>query len=463
MYVLPVFTWLYSLNYLSEKTFGLIQKEGETSKHVNATGASYSIAAKIIREKMKLKNYDKWVRPNDTGGAVEVFVEMKIMAFGKVREDDMDFTLDVFFRQWWTDERLAHGVDKIFNMAADPKKYFWTPDTYFVNVKSSNFHKVTRENMRLMIWPDGKIYYSTRITLTASCEMNLSMFPMDTQVCLLKIESYAYTIEDVVYNWRVRGKEDSSIEVYAAEMAQFDMKSIQTSKRESSNSKGSFDSLHIKFKFKRRSSYFFVQHYIPSSFIVFISWLSFWINKNAVPARVSLTVTCILSTMVLFESINSSLPRISYLKAIDYYLIVSFFFILASMVEYCFVLNIMEKSAEMSRKNSLQVKEELDRVEYDYFRERFPGVSRLKRDANLTNGCPSSTINMNTIPRPIPTSKENRHQQINYDLDDFLPAECLRSGKECVHFVDHYSRKVFPLLYILFNIGYWSYFLPKVD
>jgi hypothetical protein len=57
---------------------------------------------------------------------------------------------------------LAHGVGKVFNMAANPNKYFWTPDTYFVNVKSSNFHDVTRENMRLMIWPDGRIYYSTR-------------------------------------------------------------------------------------------------------------------------------------------------------------------------------------------------------------------------------------------------------------------------------------------------------------
>jgi len=73
-----------------------------------------------------------------------------------------DFTLDIFFRQWWTDHRLAHGVKKVFNVAANPAEFFWTPDTYFVNVKSSSFHHVTRENTRLMIQPDGKIYYSTR-------------------------------------------------------------------------------------------------------------------------------------------------------------------------------------------------------------------------------------------------------------------------------------------------------------
>lgn len=99
----------------------------------------------------------------------------------------------------------------------------------------------------------------------------------------------------------------------------------------------------------------------------------------------------------------------------------------------------------------------------NHFRERFPAVSRPKRDVNLPNGYPSNNMNTNTIPRPIPTSKEHKNQQMNFEFGELLPAECFRSGKECVHFIDHYSRKVFPLLYILFNVGYWSYFLPKVD
>ena len=47
-------------------------------------------------------------------------------------------------------------------MAEDPRDMFWVPDTYFVNVKESRFHYVTRENMRVLIYPDGKIYFSAR-------------------------------------------------------------------------------------------------------------------------------------------------------------------------------------------------------------------------------------------------------------------------------------------------------------
>ena len=110
---------------------------------------------------------------------------------------------------------------------------------------------------------------------------------------------------------------------------------------------GSFDSLKATFTLKRRTTYFIFQHFIPSAFLVFLSWLSFWIDRHAVPARVSLVITCILSTMFLFGSVNNSLPRISYLKAVDYYLISSLTFIVCCMVEYVCVLNFTDKAASL--------------------------------------------------------------------------------------------------------------------
>ena len=70
--------------------------------------------------------------------------------------------MDIFMRQWWTDPRFKNNYSVPFNMAADPTKLFWTPDTYFWNVKDAKYHYVTRENMRVKISPDGEIYYSTR-------------------------------------------------------------------------------------------------------------------------------------------------------------------------------------------------------------------------------------------------------------------------------------------------------------
>lgn len=115
---------------------------------------------------------------------------------------------------------------------------------------------------------------------------------------------------------------------------------------------GSFDSLKATFALKRRTTYFIFQLFIPSGFVVFLSWLSFWVDRHAVPARISLVITCILSTMFLFQSASSSLPRISYLKAVDYYLITSFAFIVSCMVEYVCVLNVPDKSSALLRSHA---------------------------------------------------------------------------------------------------------------
>ena len=40
-----------------------------------------------------------------------------------------------------------------------------------------------------------------RLTVKATCPMDLSYFPMDSQLCTLEIESYGYTMDDVVYQW----------------------------------------------------------------------------------------------------------------------------------------------------------------------------------------------------------------------------------------------------------------------
>ncbi|KAM7447811.1 hypothetical protein ABFA07_004146 [Porites harrisoni] len=389
------------------------------------------------------------------GKPVEVLIEFKLMAFGKIREEEMDYTIDIFFRQWWTDPRLAHGQEKVFNAALDPTKLgkgIWTPDTYFRNVKSSNYHSVSRENMRLRIFSDGRIYYSARITLTAQCDMDLRMFPLDTQQCYLIIESYAYTVDDVVYNWKTKGP--NAIEVFATELAQYDLLDVVTSKKASTNSKGSFDSLKATFTLKRRTTYFIFQLYIPSAFVVFLSWLSFWVDRHAVPARISLVITCILSTMFLFESTNSSLPRISYLKAVDHYLITSFVFIVSCMVEYVCVLNFPDKSSAIPRSQSFappptpcqgasSITEMMDH-HTDCNKERPNGVAgglSLRKGAFLHENLSSARKKQSSSLNPFIEG---------FPIKQYPP-----------HYIDKYARKIFPLLFGLFNIIYWSYYLPR--
>ena len=95
---------------------------------------------------------------------------------------------------------MKNGVTKLV-VAADYIKQIWVPDTFFVNEKTAYFHKATQENQFLRITHLGEILRSMRLTVKATCPMDLSYFPMDSQLCTLEIESYGYTMADLAYSW----------------------------------------------------------------------------------------------------------------------------------------------------------------------------------------------------------------------------------------------------------------------
>lgn len=64
----------------------------------------------------------------------------------------------------------------------------------------------------------------------------------------------------------------------------------------------------------RDVGFYMIQTYIPSALIVGLSWVSFWINIDAVPARISLGVLTILTMTTQTTGTTSSLPRVSYIK-----------------------------------------------------------------------------------------------------------------------------------------------------
>ena len=49
--------------------------------------------------------------------------------------------------------------------------------------------------------------------------------------------------------------------------------------------------------------------------LVIVSWVSFWLDQNAIPARVSLGVTTLLTMSTQTSGISAQLPPVSYTKA----------------------------------------------------------------------------------------------------------------------------------------------------
>lgn len=73
-----------------------------------------------------------------------------------------EYTLDIFFKQAWNDPRLQHELQKPILLSGSEKGNFWLPDTFFLNVKTAEFHHVPAANSRVLINSNGDIELSER-------------------------------------------------------------------------------------------------------------------------------------------------------------------------------------------------------------------------------------------------------------------------------------------------------------
>uniref|UniRef100_A0A0M3IRG9 Neur_chan_memb domain-containing protein n=1 Tax=Ascaris lumbricoides TaxID=6252 RepID=A0A0M3IRG9_ASCLU len=124
---------------------------------------------------------------------------------------------------------------------------------------------------------------------------------------------------------------------------------------ESSYKIGQFSCLEGNIHLRRSIGYNLVQSFIPTGLIVIISWVSFWIDRRAVPARVTLSFTTLLSITTIGNGLRFGLPQVSYAKAIDYWFGACMLFIFCVLLEFAIVNSYMrqsEKYARLARKSA---------------------------------------------------------------------------------------------------------------
>ena len=115
------------------------------------------------------------------------------------------------------------------------------------------------------------------------------------------------------------------------------------------NAIGSFTCLKGEFLFERQTGYYMAQTYIPSVLIVILSWVSFWIDIHAVPARISVGLLTVLTLTTQSSGISSRLPRVSYVKAIDVWMSTCLGFVFGALIEYS-IVNVLTQRRRPSLK-----------------------------------------------------------------------------------------------------------------
>ena len=93
--------------------------------------------------------------------------------------------------------------------------------------------------------------------------------------------------------------------------------------------------LVVGFLLQRHMGNFVIQVYGPCILLVVISWVSFWLNREATSDRISLGVTTVLTMTFLGLEARTDLPQVAYPTALDYFVFISFVFIFSTVVQVC--------------------------------------------------------------------------------------------------------------------------------
>ncbi|VDM56276.1 unnamed protein product [Angiostrongylus costaricensis] len=420
-----------------------------------------------------LTEYDEHLLPESEG--VNVTIELHVQGVSGISEITGDFSLDVMYSEIWQDPRLAFKHLNVcatnITLKSDFRKRIWTPDTCIINSKSSSIHSSPSENTFVILYENGLVWSNFRLNVKTPCSVNLKMFPFDSLSCEIVLESYSFNTDEVRLQWH-----DVPITMMEkVELPDFDLIGWSTDHQRLEYPNGIWDRAKVKFTFARRYGFYLFQSYFPTSLTVISSWVGFFFDVRSVSARITLGVSSLLALTFQFGNVLRHLPRVSYIKCLDVWMLFSVIFIFCTLVELAIVcqLNRWERERQIGSKVLGHWLNQIRLVTF-YFLFHLRNLVRikLKRTSSPSselmgnNAVISQTVNSVTSDEnSYSFDDEKRHARWRRLVQRFVYSFCPpdREWNLTSIQVDRCSMIMFPLAFLFFNIVYWSIYFAKMD
>ncbi|XP_053607612.1 pH-sensitive chloride channel 2 isoform X2 [Plodia interpunctella] len=450
--------------------------------------------------------YDRLLLPTYiSGDTVYVHASSYIYFIQPAEAHDLNFKLHFLLQLRWSDPRLAYALfsPQRVNIIGenDLRQRIWVPHLYMSNEQSSSLMGTDSKDVLISVAPNGEVVFSRRMQAVLYCWMNLQKFPFDEQTCSMNLESWKYNASILRLMWEkdippvrlspeLHLTEYSLIDFWTNEsVVRGDIASMRLIGGRSDN----YSALEFAFQLGRKEGFYHMDYFIPSVMIVAMSWVTFWIRADASAPRIILGTSTMLSFITLASSQAKTLPKVSYIKASEIWFLGCIGFIFAALVEFAFVNTIWRRKKVVSLKkvNSKYILKStltprLARKELQKELETSPQLSKSRSCSSLnqdTSSDPAGPTYNNYLTVHSFPSAMNLPTITTQSYDDLIqgpgghkpPGAPNGSGsdgsddppkqhtwtqmtpQEIATWIDKRSRVMFPVLFIFFNIIYWTF------
>ncbi|KAK3887647.1 hypothetical protein Pcinc_008254 [Petrolisthes cinctipes] len=237
----------------------------------------------------------------------------------------------------WYDYRLMFlnlKLDDNLNVLSfEEMMSLWTPLVGFMNTKSSKLSVMDKETVLYLrrlqphthtdnSAPGEVTLYSgeenpliiSRVYFTDYiCDFNLVLYPFDQQHCDMHLRIHSASKEYITID------ETSTSAKYISSGLLLEYQLSQLTVHFDKSSK--FSDVKVRIPLKRRVGYALTDIYIPSLVLLLISYLSLFFRPHIFEVRIMTTLTALLVMATLFSQVSSSLPKTSYFKMVDVWLL----------------------------------------------------------------------------------------------------------------------------------------------
>ncbi|ODM91513.1 Glycine receptor subunit beta-type 4, partial [Orchesella cincta] len=240
-----------------------------------------------------------------------------------------------------------------------------------------------------------------------------------------------------------------------------------------------------------------IQIFTPTTLVVVLSWFSFWLGLDAIPGRISLLVTCMLTLVTMHSGLKSSIPPVHYITMMDIWIIACMAFVFSAICEFVVVKyldwrhKILQKAKERRFSLSNENYEALVNIllqgrigiPVDKINSRNNAITTCNslKDIPLTtqsqfawgNIPPQQVVPEEMVksvivgtPNGLGTQDDqtirNRMRTGSPQVDGKpTPEEVAKPKRNLWVSLDRLSRGIFPLLFLIFNCIYWPVLLQS--
>ncbi|XP_047022038.1 glutamate-gated chloride channel isoform X41 [Helicoverpa zea] len=310
--------------------FLMLSRASALTSDIFAAGKSDK---EILDNLLKNSRYDKRLLP-PVDGVLTVNVSVLLLSLASPDESSLKYEVEFLLQQQWYDPRLRYSNQSHYDFlnAIHHHEDIWLPDTYFI-MHGDFKDPIIPMHFALRIYRNGTINYLMRRHLILSCQGRLNIFPFDDPLCSFALESISYEQSAITYVW----KNDEDTLRKSPSLTTLNAYLIQNQTIPcpiKASWRGNYSCLKVDLIFTRDRSFYFTTVFIPGIILVTSSFITFWLEWNAVPARVMIGVTTMLNFFTTSNGFRSTLPVVSNLTAMNVWDGVCMCFIYASLLEF---------------------------------------------------------------------------------------------------------------------------------